>query len=101
MNVDSQDHSYLDSKLKLVSGYLALPVNLASSSLIKYLLFRPYKIRKNATPSQPSDDVDCRTLYITNLAPHINERDLINLFGACGTIVSIRYATRLSIFGLQ
>ena len=91
MQVDSTSTGPSDSKLRSISGYLALPINLPSSSLIKYLLFRPYKLRRPGVQTSDSDDVDFRTLYITNLAPHCSEKDLTNLFGVCGTIESIRY----------
>lgn len=90
MEVDSTSQSQKDSKLRAISGFLALPINLASSSLIKYLLFRAYKTRKSGSQTATSNDVDYRTLYVTNLAPHCCEKDLINLFGVCGTIESVR-----------
>lgn len=90
MEIDSTPQSQKLAKLRSVSGFLALPLNLASSSLIKYILFRAYKTRKVGSQTATSNDVDYRTLYVTNLAPHCCEKDLINIFGVCGTIESVR-----------
>jgi len=81
----------LGGKLTLLSGFAAIPLNLASSSMIKYLYCRPFRTRKPNTSAEDADHPDFRTLYVTNLAHNCSEKDLLAIFGTCGTIESIRY----------
>ena len=97
MDVDDSTPLELDSKLTVLSGYHAFPINLPSSSMIKYLFIKALKNRSSNDPSSDSDHPDLRTLYVTNLAPHCTEKDLLAIFGTCGTIESIRYALILIV----
>jgi ribosomal RNA-processing protein 7 len=94
MDVDDSTPLELDSKLTVLSGYHAFPINLPSSSMIKYLFIKALKNRSSNDRSSDSDHPDLRTLYVTNLAPHCTEKDLLAIFGTCGTIESIRFDTK-------
>lgn len=96
MQVSPDSTDELGGRLSLLSGFMALPINLASSSMIKYLFYKPLKTRKTGVSTQDADHPDFRTLYITNLAHNCGEKDLTAIFGTCGAIESIRYAKRSS-----
>jgi RNA recognition motif-containing protein len=91
MDEDPQPTSNEESRLAFLNGFTAMPLNMAASSMVKYIYFRPYKLSKQRSSTNDSSEIDYRTLYVTNLALNCTERDLTALFGVCGTIESIRY----------